>query len=160
MRLVFLSAAFGLALAGGALASDPLVIEADQSTMLSLPSTPGAVVIGNPTIADATVQGDKLLVHGRAFGTTNIIILDQDGKQSMNVEVSVRHEVQNLVAVFKADASGASRRTYSCAPLCQSELQIGDDVVYNGVLVEQIKNKIKLATGQEDSKSEAPPAPQ
>ncbi len=166
MRLAFATAAFGLALATGLPGqgfAEELSIESDLTVMMILPATPGAVIVGNPTIADATVQNDKLLIHGRSFGTTNLVVLDMDGKKILDYEISVKHEVDNHLALFKGQSGAngiASRFSYICAPLCQSELQIGDNSPYNAMLTEQTKNKVKLATGQEDSKSEAPPAPQ
>ena len=164
MRPAFkiIATCFLLTVAGSSLAlAETKVVEVDQSTMIKIKGEPGAVVVGNPMIADITIQGDKILIHGRTFGTTNVIILDQDGEKISAFDVSVKHVTDNTVAVFAgSDSFPASRFSYNCAPLCESELQVGDNKVYNDVLAEQIKTKIKLATGSEDSKSDAPPAPQ
>ncbi len=163
MRPAFkiIATCFLLSAAGSGLAlAETKTVEVDQSMMMKIKGEPGAVVVGNPMIADITVQGDKVLIHGRTFGTTNVIILDQDGERIAAFDVSVKHTVDNLVAVFVGSGAGPSRFSYNCAPLCESELQVGDDKLYNDVLAEQIKTKIKLATGSEDSKSDAPPAPQ
>ncbi|MFO1034053.1 MAG: pilus assembly protein N-terminal domain-containing protein [Hyphomicrobiales bacterium] len=66
-----------IAAAPAAMAGQPLTVEVDQSQMIVLPAVPGSVVIGNPTFADATVEGTKLFVHGRTFGDQH----DRDGRQ-------------------------------------------------------------------------------
>jgi len=150
--LVALLAAFSPA----AQAGQPLTIEIDQSQLIILPSAPGSIVIGNPSIADATVEGTNLYMHGRSFGTTNFMILDMNGQQLGAFDVSVSHNTANAMTMFK----GGTRYSYSCAPNCESEFQIGDGGVYSENIASQIQTKIKLATGQSDAKSEAPPAPQ
>jgi Pilus formation protein N terminal region len=139
-----------------ATAGQPLVVEADTSQLVMLPSIPGSIVIGNPTIADATVEGNKLFIHGRSFGTTNLIIMDMQGSQMGAFDVSVSHTTANAVALFR----GASRFSFNCAPLCESEFQIGDDGVYSEKIKTQTSSKIELATGTETANSEAPAAPQ
>ncbi len=54
-----------------------LIVKYDQSQLLRLPRPVVEIIIGNPTIADVTVQSGKLLViTGKSFGITNIIALD------------------------------------------------------------------------------------
>jgi hypothetical protein len=149
-----------LGLPGLAIAAETLSLETDHTVILAIPAQPGAVIIGNPSIVDASIQAGKLLLHGKSFGTTNIVALDQDGNQMMDLAVSVKHTTPNAVAVFKGETFGATRFSYNCAPLCESTIQIGDNLTYNAVVTDQTKQKSKLATGKEDAKSEAPPAPQ
>lgn len=146
----------GLAASASAIAGQALTLESDQSQLVILPNLPGSVVIGNPTIADATVEGTRLFLHGRAFGTTNIVVMDMAGNEMANFEVSIGRQTPNALALFR----GPSRESYNCAPFCESELQIGDSAIYSAVVLEQTKKKIELATGADTAKSEAPPAPQ
>ena len=83
-------------------------------------------------------------------------VMDMAGNEMANFEISIGRQTPNAVALFR----GAKRESYNCAPYCESELQIGDDMVYNAVILEQTKKKIELATGADTAKSEAPPAPQ
>lgn len=160
MRLrstLFLTAALALATPMAcANASEVLTLETDQSQLVILPALPGSVIIGNPTIADATVEGTKLFVHARAFGTTNIMILDLSGNQVASFDVSITHVTPNTVALFK----GGIRESYNCAPFCEAEMQIGDGDEHYKIIADQTKKKIELATGTDTAKSDAPPAPQ
>jgi hypothetical protein len=163
MRNVFRLASGSIGLAAAlaaaapqAQAGQPLILENDQSQMIVLPAIPGSVVIGNPTIADATVEGTKMFIHGRGFGTTNMLIMDMDGNQMADFEVSIRHMVPNTVALFK----GPDRISYNCAPICEAETQVGDEITYFKMVADETKKKFELATGTDSAKSEAPPAPQ
>ncbi len=137
-------------------AGQPITIESDHSQVVILSGVPGSIVIGNPTIADVTVEGNKMFVHGRSFGTTNILAMDLNGNEIAAFDVSVSHLTVNTVALYR----GPNRKSYNCAPLCEGELQIGDEVQHFGLVSEQTKTKIELATGTDTAKSAAPPAPQ
>jgi len=145
-----------VALVAPASAGQALVVETDHSQMIILPAIPGSTVVGNPTIADATIEGTRLFIHGRSFGTTNLLIMDMQGNQMGAFDVSVSHTTANAVALFR----GPARISYNCAPFCEGEFQIGDDAGFSGMILEQTKKKIELATGTETAKSDAPPAPQ
>lgn len=138
------------------LAAEDLTIETDHSQMVILPGLPGSVVVGNPSIADATVEGTRLFIHGRGFGTTNIMVLDLSGNEVATFSISVSHITPNAVAVYR----GPERISFNCAPLCERDLQVGDSHPYFKDLEEQLSKKSALVTGSESAKSEAPPVPQ
>jgi hypothetical protein len=133
-----------------------LTVAVDESQILQLPAQPGAIIVGNPSIADVSIQGQKLFVHGRSFGQTNLIILDLQGNQIASFKLVGTNVQDSLVAVFR----GPSRFSYSCAGTCQSNFQIGDDEVYTKNLKTQTSDKFGLATGSETAEAKAPEAPQ
>jgi hypothetical protein len=101
-----------------------LVVRYDQSQLLRLPRPVSEVIIGNPTIADVTVQGGNLLVvTGKTFGVTNIIALDADRNVIQDQRVVVDQDDRRTVAVYR----GPLRSTYTCSPTCSPALVIGDD---------------------------------
>ena len=52
----------------------------DQAKLVKLPERVATIVIGNPLIADATVQtGGLMVITGKGYGATNIIALDRTG---------------------------------------------------------------------------------
>ena len=138
------------------LAAQELIIKTDQTQLLSISGTPGAVVIGNPSIADATVHGDKIFVHGRAFGSTNLIILDENGNQLSALDITVQQGGENNVSVYKAGA----RFSYVCAPLCEGTLQSGDAADYFGDISKMDARKTGAATGKTSADSQAAPVAQ
>lgn len=139
-----------------ALAAQELIIKTDQTQLISISGTPGTVVIGNPSIADATVHGDKIFVHGRAFGSTNLIILDENGNQLSSLDITVQLGGENNLAVYKAGA----RYSYVCAPNCEATLQSGDLPDWFADISKMDGRKTGAATGKSSADSEAAPAAQ
>lgn len=114
-----------LVLAGPAFAANDVTILADQAKIIHVTGQPGTIVVGNPHIADVTVQGDQVVLMGRNYGVTNVIILDREGNQLAALDVTVQITDKNAVQVFKA----GGRMTLACAPVCEQTLQVGDDPI-------------------------------
>lgn len=118
-----------LMVAATAVAADAadLIVRYDQSQLLRLPRPVSEVIIGNPSIADVTVQGGNLLVvTGKTFGVTNIIALDADRNVIQDQRVVVDQDDRRTVVLFK----GPLRHTYTCAPTCSPALVIGDNPAF------------------------------
>jgi Flp pilus assembly secretin CpaC len=132
--------AFGIAVLIAALAVPAIAhagdidIVLDQATLVKLPERVTTVVVGNPLIADATVQGGGLLViTGKGFGLTNLIALDRAGAVLMEKSVEVRGPRDDVVVVHR----GVERETYSCAPDCQRRITLGDSPAYFDAAISQ-----------------------
>ena len=133
-----MSAVFGrrrlwLGLLAGALfataaQAETVTVNVDQATVLKLPDKVATIVIGNPLIADASLQsGGLLVVTGKGYGGTNLVALDRDGRVVMDKYVQVLGPSgDNLVVVYK----GAERESYSCAPQCEPRITLGDSTAY------------------------------
>lgn len=146
----------GLAMipAGGiALAGEPITVQLDHSRILSVARPPATVIIGNPSIADVTIQGDKVLLHARGYGMTNVIILDDAGNNLAEYDVSVQTGGDNLVKVFKAGYSYA----YVCAPDCETVIHVGDDPGYFSTIAKQHEKRNGIALGQKDGEAKGAP---
>jgi hypothetical protein len=161
MKKVFtmcLAGAATLLCASSVFAAQMLEVEVDKSRMLTLPAQPGAIVIGNPSIADVTTNGDKLFIHGRTFGETNLMILDLEGNTILEYNLVTRHVTETAVAVYKGSTfGGVSRESY---PLCESEIQVGDNQLYFNNTLSAASGKTEFATGSDTAEAKAPPAPQ
>ena len=121
------AACLALALPSGAIAADELIVKYDQSQLLRLPRPVAEIIIGNPSIADVTVQSsDLLVVTGKTFGITNVIALDAERRVIQEQRVMVMREDAKVVNLQK----GAKRETYSCTPHCNPSLVVGDDKAY------------------------------
>ena len=104
-----------------------LVVRYDQSQLIRLPRPVSDVIIGNPSIADVTVQGGNLLVvTGKTFGITNIIALDAQRNVIQDQRVVVEAEDRRTLVLHK----GALRETYTCSPICMPTIVVGDNPVY------------------------------
>lgn len=103
-------------------------ISLDQAYTLRLPDRVATIVIGNPLIADATVQsGGLLVVTAKGFGATNLLAFDRVGGVLMNTTVQVLGPAtRDIVVVYK----GVERETYSCASNCERRITLGDLPAY------------------------------
>jgi hypothetical protein len=108
-------------------AAEPLDIVLDQATVMKLPEKVSTIVVGNPLIADVAVQsGGLVVVTGKGYGSTNLIVLDRAGAVLMERSIVVRSPSANTIAVFR----GMERETYSCTPLCERRITLGDSAGY------------------------------
>ena len=105
-----------------------MTINVDQANVLQLPDRVATIVIGNPLIADATLQsGGVLVVTGKGYGSTNLLALDRGGKVLMSKTVQVLGAgADDMVVVYK----GVERETYSCASDCERRITLGDSQNY------------------------------
>jgi hypothetical protein len=125
------------------LAGTSINVGADHARIVSVTGTPSAVVVGNPMFADVSVQQGVIIVHGRNFGATNVIVLDVDGNQLAAFDVNVTSAGDRNISVFKAGHAFSS----VCAPLCQYTLQTGEDPEWFKVLNEQNAGKAGQSAG-------------
>ena len=138
--------ALPIALAGGASAADDLIdVTIDFAKIVRLDRAAGTIVIGNPGIADATVEDEQTLVlTGKAAGTTNLIVLDQKGEPIVDSILRVSSNVQQLTTVFY----GGERQTFSCAPTCEQVISVGDEATAFERATAQIQTRSQFAAGQ------------
>ena len=132
---------FAMPVAGQA--AETLTLLTDQTQLLALSGTPATVVVGNPSIADVTIQGNEVFLHGKAFGTTNIIIMDAAGTRMADFEVTVMKGGSHDVAVYKA----GSRYSYVCAPDCEATFHVGDTIRVHQTIKEGDKSRIQIFEG-------------
>lgn len=99
-------------------------VELNKTEIVRLPGAAASVIVGNPKIADVTVQSsDLLFVVGRGYGETNLIILDAQGNTMMNADLQVVNTLStNGVRLY----NGKARETYSCIPYCGPSPVLGD----------------------------------
>ncbi len=139
----FAVAACTLAAATAAQAAD-LVVKYDQSQLLRMPRPVAEIIIGNPSIADVTVQASNLLViTGKSFGITNIIALDDERNIIQDQRVIVQRDQRKVVNLHRGDA----RRSYNCSPQCNPSIIVGDDEKYFASIAGNASTKMKISEG-------------
>lgn len=145
-RAVLASALLVAAMIGGAPAqADTVTVSVDQARVMKLPGQVATIVIGNPLIADATLQrGGVLIVTGKGYGETNLLALDRSGAVVLNKTVQVLGPADvNLVYVYK----GIERESYSCTPECERRVTLGDSPAYFSATIGQIGSRNGQANG-------------
>lgn len=117
-------------------------VHIDQARVIKL-SKPGAgVIVGNPSIADVSVQNERLLVvTGKSFGVTNIIVLDAQNRKILSKRVSVGQDTRRIVTVTK----GPYQFTYSCKPTCRPALLPGDSQKHFEMVERGTRGKLTIS---------------
>ncbi len=122
-RIAALTFAGLASLAATAAAAEPISVIVDRAKVLHISQPADVVIIGNPAIADATIQDSQtLIITGRSYGTTNLIVLDKQGQSIADNVITVEPSNDKVVTVYRRD----SRQTLSCTPECSPILSLGD----------------------------------
>ena len=91
-------------------------ISVNRAKVVRIPRTADTVIVGNPAIAEATLQDARTIVlTGKVLGTTNLIVLDEEGDPIIDETLVVAPPDTNTVNLFQ----GSTRDQLSCAPDCQ-----------------------------------------
>ena len=110
--------------ASRAIADEPITVRLDEAKVLKLPDRATTVVIGNPLIADLSIQpGGLAVITGKSFGATNVLIMDKSGAVLTEQNIRVEGPGDPIVVVYR----GVDRNTYSCHQSCQPRPTIGDE---------------------------------
>ena len=141
--------AMALFLAAGAAAvraDDTVVVHLDEARVIKLPDRTATVVVGNPLIADLSVQpGGLAVITGKSFGATNFMVLDKSGAVLNEQNIQVQGASDATVVVYR----GVDRETYSCPTYCSPRLTLGDETKFFTDVLTQIttRNNQALAGG-------------
>ena len=118
-------------------------ITIDRATLISVPPRARTLVLGNPLIADVSFARDEenakhlplVVIIGKGYGATNLVVLDSDGAVLMEKLIEVRSPPDALLVY-----NGANRESYSCPPprhTCSPRATLGDDEkFFNNALTE------------------------
>ena len=121
--LYWLSMAVILALASPSTAAEMITVHVDQARIVKLPERAATVVIGNPLIADLSIQpGGLAVVTGKAYGDTNVVVMDKSNAVLLEKTIEVQEPDEPTVVVYR----GVTRQTYSCTPDCSPRITLGD----------------------------------
>ena len=118
--LALLITAAAIPFSSNALAMDSngslLRVFMNQARVLKLDRPVSKVIVGNAEVADATVADPMTIVlTGRSFGTTNLVLLDSDGNAIADERILVSIDEGNTVRLFRQ----TNRTVLSCTPNCE-----------------------------------------
>ncbi|WP_323762982.1 pilus assembly protein N-terminal domain-containing protein [Maricaulis sp.] len=132
-------------------AAHDLAVPVEHAEVIRLPAEASAIVVGNPSIADAMVHdGRTLVVTGRLQGRTNVIALDRVGRIIYERDIVVSNPVEGQVALFR----GPNQSTLSCGAVCDEIPRVGGDATRTEVLTDQ--QGARLATVDAAMAGDAP----
>ena len=134
---------FGLALTPAA-AADPFKVKVDQTVTLKLNAPANSVVVGNATVADVSVHDARtLLVTGKAFGSTNLTVLDRAGNTIYTNMLNVGGEDDNGLTIVR----GTGTYSYSCVDKCRPTPMVGDAPNHFQDVMSTVTAKAQTARG-------------
>ena len=119
--------------AAPALAQDgPITVKANMARILRISAPAATVIIGNPGVADVAIQDPQTLVlTGKSYGQTNLIVLDAQGNPIADTMIEVIQETADVVTMYL----GGARTTLACSPTCQPTIMMGDDLSFSNATV-------------------------
>jgi hypothetical protein len=124
-------------------AAETVTVVLDQAQLMKLPDRVGTIIIGNPLIADVSLQsGGTMVITGKGYGATNIIALDWSGATLMITTVQVVG-TRDAVVVYR----GVDRESYSCTPSCERRITLGDAPPYFDATLGQAGARATNAAG-------------
>ncbi len=124
----------------GALSAGPVLAEAagievtmHQARIVKLTRAADTIIVGNPMIADASVQDAQTIVlTGKGFGVTNMVVLDAAGVPIVDEQVTVVRQTAQSVRIYRR----AAIQTLSCTPYCEgsykSDAELSSDAQIGG----------------------------
>lgn len=134
-----------MAVAPAGAAAEVIDLTIDFARIIKISEPAQTIVIGNPGIADATVGDEESLVlTGKTAGTTNLIVLDKSGGELLNATLRVSSDIQQLTTIFY----GSARQTFSCAPVCEQVISVGDAKQKFDDATAQIQTRQQFSQGQ------------
>lgn len=123
-------------------AAETIEVVVDRAKVMRIARPADVVIIGNPAIADATIQDSQtLIITGRSFGTTNIIVLDATGQAIADEVITVGPQDENIVTIYRR----AARQTLSCTPECSPTLAVGDEQGWFDSVSGQMQQQVGIA---------------
>ena len=106
--------------------SGAVTIAVDQARVMKLPDGVATLVLGNPLIADVSIQaGGMMVLTGKGHGMTNLVALDRSGAVLEQQTIQVQG-ARDSVVVYR----GVERESYSCTPRCERRITLGDNSEY------------------------------
>jgi Flp pilus assembly secretin CpaC len=144
----FRSLAIGILLWPAASFAEPtpnaIAVAVDQAKLIKIPNRATTIVVGNPMIADVTLQnGGVIVVTGKGYGATNFIAMDRSGEVLVDRVIQVEGPTDQVVTVYR----GVDRESYSCMPICQRRVTLGDGENFFKSTIDQAGSLSSQASG-------------
>lgn len=117
LKTAALSALLVASAGSAALAETGIEVVMNQAKIVKLARPADTIVVGNPAIADASVQdANTVVLTGKGFGVTNLVIMDAQGAPIVDEQIFVTRQDDRSVRIYRR----AEVQTLSCTPLCES----------------------------------------
>jgi Flp pilus assembly secretin CpaC len=131
--IIALIAMAGVGAAPAQAAEDAAIsVNVNMARVLRINAPAATVIVGNPGVADVTIQdAQTLILTGKSYGQTNLIVLDSRGEPVADTMIQVVQMQTGVMTVYQ----GLNRTTLACAPTCQPTVMLGDQTDFTGGVV-------------------------
>ncbi len=120
-----------------------IAVNVDQAKLFKMPGKVATIIVGNPMIADVTLQsGGLVVVTGKGYGATNFVAMDRAGEVLVDRQIEVLGPADKVVTVYR----GVERETYSCTPICNHRVTLGDGDRYLNSSIGQVNALNNMVT--------------
>lgn len=88
----------------------------NEAKIVKLARPADTIVVGNPDIADASVQdATTIILTGKGFGVTNLVVMDAAGDPIVDEQIFVSRQDARSVRIYRR----SEVQTLSCTPYCE-----------------------------------------
>jgi hypothetical protein len=87
--------------------------------------------------------GGIVVVTGKGYGATNVIAMDRRGEILVDRIIQVEGPTDQVVTIYR----GVDRESYSCMPICQRRVTLGDGETYFKSAIDQAGSLSSQAQG-------------
>ncbi|MBA68116.1 MAG: hypothetical protein CML30_04515 [Rhizobiales bacterium] len=95
---------------------DMIRVAMDHARIIKLDRPISKVIVGSSAGADVAVADTNTIVlTGKSYGTTNLVILDPDGQPIVDEVVLVSVDEANTLRIYRQ----TDRTVFSCSPYCE-----------------------------------------
>lgn len=123
---------------------EAIAVNVDQAKLVKMPERIATIVVGNPLIADVTLQsGGMIVVTGKGYGATNVIAMDRRGEVLVDRLIQVEGPSDRVITIYR----GVDRESYSCMPVCQRRITLGDGDAFFRSTMDQAGSLNSQASG-------------
>jgi hypothetical protein len=91
------------------------------------------------------------VVTGKGYGATNFIAMDRSGEILVDRVIQVEGPTDQLVTIYR----GVDRESYSCMPICQKRVTLGDGDSYFRSVIDQAGSLSSQAASNASSAGKA-----
>ena len=113
---LLMAAAAGLGSVCAASAEGGIPILMNEAKIVKLARPADTIVVGNPEIADASVQdAQTIILTGKGFGVTNLVVMDETGAPIVDEQIFVSRQDEKSVRIYRR----SEVQTLSCTPYCE-----------------------------------------
>lgn len=104
-------------------AKETVDVTLDIAAVLALAGPASTIIVGNPSLVEATFSDSQTLVlSGKSAGKTNLIVLGENGERIGDYTLHIVPP-SGLTTLYV----GSRRQTYSCDETCSPVLSVGDE---------------------------------